>query len=297
MRWLLLLLAVFWSAPALAQLRLAPAQAPKTLEIEANAQLAVVEAPFFTDNFPELRAHGFVLDLNGAYALSPEWTLGARAPLSLMNVRQPAGSFLQEAAWGNPGLFARRRFATPWLQDRKLEAWASASGWLPLAEHGPASSLLENRALEAANAAFSYLAPEAFTPAVVPLTLQGGMSTRQGPFGAEMAVAAPLLLRIGDAELPAETRRHRLGFLPSLRLSGSADPWRILRVSLEADAAFALARVFEPRRATSRLQLSLRPGVLFRVGRHLDIGLTFVAPLAGALGGSAYGGALTLRVR
>jgi hypothetical protein len=156
--------------------------------------------------------------------------------------------------------------------------------------------LLENRALEAASAARSYLDPASFTPAVLPFTLDAAIGTQRGRFGAEATLSAPLLLRLGNAELPSETRRHRLGFLPNLRLAGSADAWTFLRFSLEADAAVAVARVFEPRRPTSRLQLSLRPGVRFRLGRRFDLGLTFVAPIAGPLGGSAYGGVLALRL-
>jgi len=295
MRWLILLLVVLWSTSANAE-GSGSATAPSSFELAAEAQLAVVKAPFFTRNFPELEAHGFVLELRGRYAWSPDWAIGAEAPLSLMNVRQPGGSYLREAAWGNPGVFIRRRIAPLPLRQRRLEGWTGASVGLPLAEHGGAASLLENRALEAANAARSYLSPESFTPAVLPLTLEAGLGTRQGRFAAEATLVAPLLLRLGRAELPHEARLHRLGFLPSIRLGGSVDLLRFLRFMLEADAAVAVARVFEPREPASRLQLSLRPGVLFALGRRLELGLTFIAPIAGPLGGSAYGGALMLRL-
>jgi len=294
MRWLIMLLGVLWCASAWAEPAGSPNDAARRFEVEADAALAVVKAPFFTSAFPRVEAHGFVLELHGYYALSADWLVGANAPLSAMNVRQPAGSYLREAAWGNPGVFARRRLAPDWLRSRQLQAWAGASLGLPLAEHGPAGSLFENRALEAANAARSYLDPGSFTPSVLPLTLEASIDTHRGRFTAEGTLAAPLLLRLADAELPSETRRHRLGFWPNLRLVGSADAWTFLRFSLEADAAVAVARVFEPQRPTSRLQLSLRPGVLFRLGRRFDIGLTFVAPIAGPLGGSAYGGVLAL---
>jgi hypothetical protein len=297
MRWLLLLglVLVLWSASARAESKVSETTSNR-FELAAEAQLAVVKAPFFTRNFPELEAHGFVLELRGYYAWSADWAIGGDAPLSLMNVRQPGGSFLREAAWGNPGVFVRRRIAPLAFRQRMLEGWTSASFGLPLAEHGDAASLLENRALEAANAARSYLSPESFTAGVLPLTLEAGLGTRHGRFAADATLAAPLLLRLSRAELPNEARLHRLGFLPRIGLGGSVDLLRFLRFVLEADAALAVARVFEPREPASRLQLSLRPGLLFMLGRRLDVGLTFVAPIAGPLGGSAYGGALALRL-
>jgi hypothetical protein len=74
----------------------------------------------------------------------------------------------------------------------------------------------------------------------------------------------PLLVRLGDADLPAPARAHRLGIWPSVQLTGAFQATRWLGVSLGANAAVAAARVFEPWYEVPRLQASLRAGLTFR---------------------------------
>ncbi len=78
---------------------------------------------------------------------------GTRIDTSDMaRVEQPAGAQVDEAAWGNPELYGehQRIFGAP---DRlHLRSAARLGLGLLLAEHGPASSLMENRALAIADA-------------------------------------------------------------------------------------------------------------------------------------------------
>jgi hypothetical protein len=209
-------------------------------------------------------------------------------------VRQPAGSYVDEAAWANPMLSVTRSIEASRPGHRGLAAWVGADVGVPLAEYGTAGALLENRALEAADAGEAYLSPESYLPATLPVVARAGGRLEDAPWGAEGEIAVPLLVRLGDADVPPDSRTHRLGLWPRLQLTASLQAIRWLRVSLGANAAFAAARVFEPWREASRGQASLRAGLSFRLSKRLELGLTFLAPVAGALGGEVYSGALQL---
>jgi hypothetical protein len=264
------------------------------IELEAAADFGVVQAPFFSPDFPELRAHGFVFSLTGRYNLSPSWQFGVRVPLALMSVRQPAGAFVDEGAWGNPSLFMRRwaELEAPWADA--ISIWAGAELGLPLAESGPAGSVLENRALEAANALEAYLWPEAFSPGTLPLVPSAGARFSSDRWSATAALATALLLRVTDASLSDGIQRHGLGFLPRLELSGGVRISELVRLSLAVDASWAAARVVDPASPASRVQWSLGPGLRLCF-THLELALTLRIPLGGALGGSTYAGGLALR--
>jgi hypothetical protein len=269
----------------------------QVFQLDASARFTVAHAPFFTEAFPVLDAHGVSFTLDARYRLSPGWSLGARLPLTALSVRQPAGSYLDEAAWGNPTLSVTRSIEAALLGRRGLAAWLAAEVGVPLAEYGPADALLENRALEAANAAEAYLSPESYLPATLPFVVRSGGRFADAPWSAEAELAVPLLVRLGDADLPAAARAHRLGFWPSVQLTGAFQATRWLRASLGANAAVAAARVFEPWHEVSRWQASLRAGLTFRPSQRLELGLTFLAPVAGALGGEVYSGGMTLEVQ
>jgi hypothetical protein len=266
----------------------------QAFQLDASARFIVAHAPFFTEAFPVLDAHGLLFALGARYSLSPAWTLGARMPLAALSVRQPAGSYLDEAAWANPTVFVKRSIAAARLGDHGLAAWLGADVGVPLAEHGPPGALLENRALEAANAAGAYLSPESYLPATLPFVMRAGGRFEDASWSAEGEVGVPLLMRLGDADLPADTRSHRLGLWPSLQVIVAVQTTRWLHVSLGANAALAAVRVFEPRHEVSRVQASLRAGSSFRLSKRLELGLTFLAPVAGALGGEVYSGGVTL---
>jgi hypothetical protein len=257
----------------------------------------VAHAPFFSGTFPELDARGFLFTLAARYGVSPEWSLGVRVPLAAFSVRQPAGSYVDEAAWANPILSVTRAIEAARLGRSGLAAWVGADVGVPLAEHGPAVGLLENRALEAGNAAEAYLRPESYLPSTLPFAVRGRGRWEDAPWSAEGEVAVPLLVRLGDADLPQDSRTHRLGLWPSVQVTGSVQALRWLGVSLGANTAVAAARVFEPWHEASSVQASLRAGLRFRLWKGLDLGLTFLAPVAGALGGEVYSGGVTLEAQ
>jgi len=290
-------LASLYAGHAAAEPVLSPGDEPRVLELDASVRFAVAHAPFFTEAFPVLDAQGALFTLAARYSLSPKWSLGARLPLAAVSVRQPAGSYLDEAAWANPTLSVTRWFEAAGTARRAQAAWLGVDVGVPLAEHGPAAALLENRALEAANAAEAYLSPESYLPATLPFVLRAGARWQDAPWSAAGELAVPLLVRLGDADLSADAREHRLGLWPRVQVSGALQALRWLRLSLGANTAIAATHVVEPWREVSRVQASLRAGLSFRFSKRLELGVTFLAPVAGALGGEVYSGGLTLEAQ
>jgi len=197
------------------------AAATPELRAAASADFTLVRAPFFTRNLPELQAHGFLLALDVELALARTLDLRAHVPAGVFGIRQPAGAYVDESVWGNPTLSLA--FVMPELaRAPALTGWAELGSGLPLAEQGPVTALQKNRALEAANAAHAYLEPESFTPAIVPAFVRLGARYTAPRFAAESELSLPVLVRIREPELPPEAHSHRVGFLPSLVVTGSA---------------------------------------------------------------------------
>ena len=271
-------------------------QSPQSspFRLDASSEFSVVRAPFFTRNLPLLQAHGFVLELSASAAVWPGCALGARVPLALMSIRQPAGSFVDETVLGNPAASVTCRSESI---GRTRSAWVGLELGLPLAQQGPSTELQRNRALEAANAAESYFAPELFTPATLPAVIRGGARLSRQPLSAESEISLPLLVRIRAPELPPEATVHRMGVLPSLKLTFAAQLSARVRMSQSIQAAVAVARVYEPWFGASRVQPSLRSGVHFGLAPHLALEASFLVPVAGVLGGAAYTGAVSLEAR
>jgi|GEM_PF-1163311 len=264
---------------------------------ELQARFGVVQAPFFTPEFAEVQAHGFVVSLAAEAWLSPAWQLGMRAPLALMSIQQPAGSYLDEAAWGNPSLFVLRRSHWHAGLAEPLSAWLGVELALPLAESGPSGSLIQNQALEAANALTAYRSPQAFSPGAWSLVPRAGAAFERGPLGLRLELEIPLLVRVADAALPDSAKTHSLGLWPGSEVEARLRWMDSVQFSLAANATLALLRVVDPVTSVSPLQLSLRPKLQFRLGRRLELDLAFLVPLAGPLGGSTYAAELGLRSR
>jgi len=267
------------------------------LLLELQTHFGVVQAPFFTPEFPEVAAHGFVLALSGQYRLSPAWQVGIHWPLALLSLRQPAGSYLDESAWGNPSLLLLHRTSVEQAGSRRLDAWLGFELGVPLAESGALGSLLENRALEAANALEAYRDPEAFTPGTLALSPRVGVQLESGRFALRAELTTPFLIRVADAALPQASQSHALGLWPRFELQGSVQLTRFVQLALAANATLALLRVVDPVPQTSRVQFSLNPKVQFGLARGFDLGLTFLAPLVGPLGGSTFAGGVELQAR
>jgi hypothetical protein len=193
-------------------------------------------------------------------------SLTLRVPLVAASVEQPAGSYLDTMAIGNPELRATLRMlrrssrATTWQLEGGLALGA------PLASHDP-SSLLPDRALAIANAIEGNGAPALLTSGVVPVTPLAGLALAWRRVNARTAVELPVLVSHNDLSARAVMRLDA-----TLAVSQ--------RWSASASAQAVLAR-------SSTLLLCIGPAVqLSGAGRLV---LQLQAPVAGTLAGSTLG--------
>jgi len=248
-------------------------------------------APFYTTAFPTASARdgeAATTVIAGRVQLEPELWIGVRVPVVATRVEQPAGVRLDEAAWGNPELYGehQRVFGPP---DRlHLRSIARLALGLPLAEHGTASSLMENRALAIADALAGWGERELYTPGVLPVTASGRVDVVLSPWVFSAGAKLPILVRVSDADLPEETTKRALGFAPLVEARATVWPWRSFGASLGGHVVIdALAAAEAPRRVGSGgiVQPVLEPRLLVPIHSHFLLVADFVVPLGGPLGG------------
>ncbi len=265
------------------------------VSVSLDARAGLVEAPFFTAAFPEVS--GFATRLTPAVAVhfpSLGW-LGAKLPVSIVRLDFPAGAQVAEAALGNLEL----AFERPYAVGASTRAGFSAAFVAPTAGHGPERALLDNRTLALGSALDGGREAALLTPGVTGLRLGVSAEQRMEPFQLRLSLDVPVLVRLGAASLPEETTTHSLGVLPSLALEAFTwiVPW--FGASLGVDLVTEAWRVQEPARARDRnrwLQPIVEPGLRFRAGRHVELGLRGSIPVFGSLGGRAFSAGIEARV-
>ena len=78
-------------------------------QLELGAHFGVATVPFDVTTLRQAKGQAFVLLAGARYALTDPLSLELRAPLVLGSVAQPAGSYVDAAAWGNPELGIRQQ--------------------------------------------------------------------------------------------------------------------------------------------------------------------------------------------
>jgi hypothetical protein len=248
----------------------------------------VATAPFPAEAFPEARGQALVTVLSAYASLGRAASIGVRLPLVAATVRQPAGAYVDEAAWGNPeidgeGIVVRE----PWAGATLRVVVGGAIG-APIAQYGPSGPLLQNRALAVGSAIEGWTDRELYTPGVLPISTGARAELVGSRYEFALDLKLPLLVRVLDADLAAASRRA-VGLYPVIGARGAFWPWPWLGLSLGADAAFDLARVEEPARPTPRFQLVGAPRVTLRLHRSLRASVECFVPIGGALGGDTVG--------
>lgn len=167
----------------------------QSLDLTLLARFGGATTPFATAELPEANGHGMVAVVSGRVRFSPFVRVGARLPLAVLNVAQPAGSFVGETAWGNPELYVERELA---LRVADLPG-TRAVGVAPVLAAGGKVWATGSLGLALdVHAELDAVAPVSWARGVSPLQLavQPGLRWR---LGAEGAVAADLLAPIGGA--------------------------------------------------------------------------------------------------
>lgn len=265
-----------------------PSSAPDTRLFDARAELymGVATAPFYSKSLPEAGGHALTVVAGGSWRVTRDFGVGVSVPVVATTVRQPAGAHVEEAAWGNPMLWAEGHVAL-WDRGslRSSGRWRAGVG-APLAESGSRAMLSENRALAIADALRGWRDRELYAPGVVPAAVTAGVELEGPRFRAEATLKLVSLMRISDAGLASDDPRP-FGLSSVFGLGGTALVTRAFgvgtRVYMVADP---IPQAESPRART--LQWVLAPLLSFRVGPHVALDTELVAPIGGALGGDTF---------
>jgi hypothetical protein len=265
------------------------------LSASLRLRFGLADAPYVSARLPRVTGHGFVARIAAAYALTQHLAVGVELPFAVLSIEQPAGSYVDELTRGNIGLFVRgaQRWQRTW---GSLTPFIALSLGLPLAERDHAGLFLASRALAIASALEAYRDQASFTAGVVPVTSALGLRLARGVWIAETSLRLPLLFRFSRAGLSADAATHPLGFVPVLHVSAALRPLSWLQAALSADAVVNAPAPVKLRTSRAVTQLSLTAELGFVLQEQLVLGLDFVAPLAGALGGWNYSGSVVLQV-
>jgi len=278
--------------PFVSYAREAPAS---RLRLALHARFGVTTAPFYTEAFPEVRGQGFAGILSGSYRLSADDEAGILLPAAALQVRQPAGAYVNELTRGNPALFAahqrivRDDFTSTFRYITRLTLA------LPLSEDGPTGSLMSNRALTIASALEGWRAQEFYSAGRLSIVPCVGLAYDRARISVQASITLPVLFRLSRAALPSSTDTHVIGFTPVLDTSLAVRVAGWFVSALRADLVLDAVPPVERARGSTRLALVvLEPELAFRLSRDLGLAVDFMAPVAGALAGTTYAGSLRL---
>ena len=188
-----------------------PTPAPGRTELAALAHFGVATAPFEVSSLREAKGQAFVFGAAASYGIAEPLALELSVPWVLGSVAQPAGSYVDAAALGNPELGVRYRVTLRRGASSLLAAGLALGVGLPLASH--AEDLMPNRVLAIANGIEGRGRPQWFTAGALPITPSGNLRWLSPPWSLEASLQVPLLVRVSRADVPASMAdRKPLGF-------------------------------------------------------------------------------------
>ena len=282
---------IFAARTAFAEPAIDPGLAPGGAQIEAQAHFGVATTPFDVTTLPEAKGQAFALLAGGRYALSLPLSFELRIPLVLGSVAQPAGSYVDAAALGNPQMGVRYRFIDRRSGEAALGLAGAVEVGVPLASH--AEDLMPNRVLAIADGVEGRAHPEWFTPGVAPITASSALRWSSAPWSLETELRLPLLVRVSEASLPRMTTNTKTLGLAAVA-SGEARYRLSQRLSLAAGAHlfFDIAPSVTHVRDVSRVQDFERLSLHIHFGSRAALVIDLQAAIAGELGGSTVAGGL-----
>ena len=282
---------IFAARTAFAESAIDPGLTSGGGQIEAQAHFGVATTPFDVAPLPEAKGQAFAFLVGGRYALSAPLSFELRVPLVLGSVAQPAGSYVDASALGNPQIGARYRFIQRRSGEAALGLFGAVELGIPLASH--ADDLMPNRVLAIADGIEGRAHPEWFTPGVLPITPSGALRWASAPWSLETELRLPLLVRVSEANLPSMTTNTKtLGF--AAIASGEARYRLSQRLSLAAGAHlfFDIAPSVAHVRDVSRVQDFERLSLHIHFGSRAALVIDLQTAIAGELGGSMVAGGL-----
>jgi hypothetical protein len=276
---------VFAGRTAFAQPAIDPNLPLRGGQLELQALFGVSTTPFDVTSLPEAKGQAFVFLTGGRYSLSEALSLELRVPLVLGSVAQPAGSYVDTAALGNPGLGARYRFVDWRAGASTLALSGAVEVGAPLASHG--ENLMPNRVLAIADGIEGRGHPEWFTPGVVPITPSTTLRWAAAPWSLETELRLPLLARVSEASLPSSgSNTQSFGVATVVGLEARYRLSQRLSVASAAQLFFDLVPVVEHVRDLSRVQDFERLSLHIHFGSLAALAVDLQTAIAGELGGS-----------
>ncbi|HEX2673524.1 MAG TPA: hypothetical protein VHM25_21730 [Polyangiaceae bacterium] len=276
---------------AFAEPAIDPALSPAAAQIEAQAHFGVATAPFDVSTLPEAKGQAFAFLLGGRYALSAPLSFELRVPWVLGSVAQPAGSYVDAAALGNPQLGARYLLIQRNSGESTLGLAGAIEVGIPLASH--AEDLMPNRVLAIADGIEGRAHPEWFTPGVMPITPSAALHWAAARWSLHTELRLPLLVRTSEANLPSATTNTKT--LGLATVAGGEARYRLSRrLSLAASAHlfFDIAPSVAHVRDVSRVQDFERLSLHIHFGSRAALAVDLQTAIAGELGGSTVAGGL-----
>lgn len=258
--------------------------------VQAQAHFGVATSPFAVPALPEAKGHVFVFVGGARYAFSGPLHLGVHVPSALGSVAQPAGSYVDAAALGNPQLEAAFRLPLHRSGDSTLSCAAGLALGVPVASHD--DDLMPNRVLAVADGVEGRGRPEWFTPGVLPLTPSSSLHWRWRAWSLAAEARLPLLLRVSDASLPSNSDTRRLGLAGILELEAR---YRVSQAISLAAGAHAFGDIAAPTRYVrdvSPVQDLERVGLHVHWTARTTLIVDVQTAVAGELGGAMVGGGL-----
>jgi hypothetical protein len=268
-----------------------PPASAERFSASLSERAGLAEAPFVTTAFPEVSGFASVLSGTVRVNLPPlAWT-HITLPVGIVRLDFPAGAQEPVTALGNLELGLERALEVHWATHLAFEGALIA----PTASSSSKSALLANRALALASSLRGGKDAALLTPGVLGVRARATLEHFFEPFALRASLDLPLLFRVSDASLPEESETHAAGVSPALDLEGAVWLSRWFGASLGGGLIFEALRVQEPALEVDRdrrLQPLVEPGVKFRLGRHVELGLGAAIPVGGTLGGDAWSVAL-----
>ncbi len=281
----------FTARTALAEPAVQPELAAGGGQVEAQAHFGVATTPFDVSALPEAKGQAFVLGAAGRYALSEPLSLELHVPVVLGSVAQPAGSYVDAAALGNPQLGASYRFFARGSGHSALALAGAVEVGVPLASH--AENLMPNRLLAIADGIEGRGHPEWFTPGVTPITVSSALRWGSAPWSLEAELRLPLFVRVSEADLPsASTNTKRVGFATIAGVEARYRLSRRLSLATAAHLFFDVAPSAAHVRDVSPVQDFERLSLHVHFGSTAAMVVDLQTAIAGELGGTMVAGGL-----
>jgi len=284
------LVLVFAARASLARTPVEPELGSGGTQLEAQAHFGVSTTPFDVPALKEAKGQAFVITGGARYAVSETLSLELQVPVVLGSVAQPAGSYVDAAAAGNPQLGARYRFVERRSGGSVLSVAAMLEVGAPLASH--AADLMPNRVLAIADGIEGRGNPEWFTPGILPITASSLLYWTSGPWSLAAEARLPLLVRLTRADLPSTTSTDSIGFAAVVGGEARYRLSRRLSLASAAQLFLDLAPISDHAPGVSRVQDLERLSLHLHFGSSAALIVDLQTAVFGELGGAMFAGGL-----